>query len=97
MRLALAAPGQGDGAAFLRALIEFGFGPLNATRIWLDASSENLRAQKAYARAGFVLEGRLRQHEYVPRVGRVIDTLYYGMLRAEWLAGRVEKVLEDSV
>ena len=88
MRLALTAPGQGEGAAFLRALVDFGFGALNATRIWLDASGENLRAQKAYTRAGFVLEGRLRQHDYVPRVGRVMDTLYYGMLRVEWLADR---------
>jgi RimJ/RimL family protein N-acetyltransferase len=86
MRLALVAPGQGEGAAFLRALIDYGFGTLDARRLWLDTSGENLRAQKAYARAGFVLEGRLRQHEYVPRLGRVIDTLLYGMLRDEWLA-----------
>lgn len=84
MRLALDAPGQGEGVAFLRALVDHGFYSLNARRLWLDCSGENLRAQKAYARAGFVLEGRLRQHEYVPRIDRVIDTLLYGMLRTDW-------------
>jgi len=86
MRLCLDAPGQGEGAGFLRALVDYGFGTLHARRLWLDTAGENLRAQKAYARAGFVLEGRLRQHEYVPRVGRVIDTLFYGILRSEWEA-----------
>lgn len=86
MRLALAEPGRGEGKVFLRRLIDYGFETLQAKRLWLDASGENTRAQRAYIRAGFVLEGRLRQHEYVPRIGRVIDTLYYGMLRPEWEA-----------
>jgi hypothetical protein len=50
------------------------------------AGHENLRAQKAYVRAGFTLEARLRSHDHVPFLGRVIDTLLYGMLRAEWQA-----------
>ena len=86
MRLCLDAPGQGEGAAFIRALIDYGFETLQARRLWLDTAGENLRAQKAYARAGFTLEGRLRQHEFVPRIGRVIDSLIYGMLRSEWQA-----------
>ncbi|MCX7287525.1 MAG: GNAT family N-acetyltransferase [Rhodobacterales bacterium] len=86
MRLALSEPGRGEGTVFLRRLIDHGFGTLQAKRLWLDASGENTRAQRAYVRAGFLLEGRLRQHEYVPRIGRVIDTLYYGMLRPEWEA-----------
>jgi hypothetical protein len=86
LRLALTAPGQGEGAVFLRVLVDYGFETLKARRLWLDASGENLRAQKAYVRAGFVLEGRLRQHEREPRSGRLMDTLYYGMLREEWEA-----------
>lgn len=86
MRLALTEPGQGEGKLFLRKLIDHAFETLQAQRLWLDASGENTRAQKAYARAGFTLEGRLRQHEYVPRIGRVIDRLYYGILLSEWQA-----------
>jgi RimJ/RimL family protein N-acetyltransferase len=26
----------------------------------------------------------LRQHDYCPPLGRNVDTLLYGMLRAEW-------------
>jgi RimJ/RimL family protein N-acetyltransferase len=86
MRLALDTPGQGEGAAFIRALIDHAFGRLGARRLWLDATGENLRAQRVYAREGFTLEGRLRQHHYRPAVGRIVDLLIYGMLREEWAA-----------
>ncbi len=84
LRLALDVPGQGEGAVFLRALIDHAFGALRARRLWLDAAGGNLRAQRAYLREGFVLEGCLRQHEYRPSVGRVVDVHLYGMLRDEW-------------
>ena len=83
-RLALDATGGGQGQRFLRALLDHAFGTLGAARVWLDASSENPRAMKTYARAGFTLEGRLRQHWYRPALGRVVDLVMYGMLRGEW-------------
>lgn len=83
-RLALEATGRGQGQMFLRALLDHAFGTLGAARVWLDASSENPRAMKTYARAGFTLEGRLRQHWYRPALGRVVDLVMYGMLRGEW-------------
>ncbi len=86
MRLALDSPGHGEGAAFLRQLIDHGFGPLQAKRLWLDATGENLRAHRVYSREGFTLEGRLRQHEYRAAIGRVVDVLFFGMLRHEWAA-----------
>ncbi len=46
------------------------------------------RAQRAYARAGFTLEGRLRMHDHCAPLDRNFDTLLYGILRAEWAAGR---------
>ena len=84
-RLALAHPGQGEGAAFLGALIDYAFVDLHAQRLWLDASSENPRAQKAYLKAGFVFEGRQRAHWYRPGLGRAVDLMLYGILRDEWL------------
>jgi RimJ/RimL family protein N-acetyltransferase len=86
MRLALDEPGKGEGAAFLRALVDHAFAALQAERIWLDCSGENPRAQRAYVRAGFTLEGRLRQHHYARTLGRRIDSLLYGMMRSEWQA-----------
>lgn len=87
-RLALARAGHGEGAAFLQSLIDHAFGPLNAQRLWLDASSENPRAHKAYLRAGFSFEGRQRGHWYRPALGRAVDLTLYGMLRDEWLGAK---------
>lgn len=86
MRLALANAGRGEGQAFLRALLERAFVTHGARRVWLDCSAENLRAQKVYRRAGFVQEACLRSHDFVPALGRTIDTLLFGILRTEWEA-----------
>jgi RimJ/RimL family protein N-acetyltransferase len=86
MRLALAEAGLGNGAVFLRTLIDHAFTAYSAGRIWLDCSGENTRAMRAYQRVGFALEARLRSHEFVPALGRNVDTLLYGMLRADWEA-----------
>ncbi|MCU0905116.1 MAG: GNAT family N-acetyltransferase [Tabrizicola sp.] len=86
MRLALDRAGRGEGRVFLRALVDRAFQVHGARRLWLDCSGENLRAQKAYVRAGFLCEARLRDHDFVPVLGRTVDRLLYGMLRAEWEA-----------
>lgn len=83
-RLALDQAGAGKGLAFVRALTHYGFHSLKAAKIWLDASGENLRAQKVYERAGYRLEGRLRDHWHRPTLGRNVDLMLYGLLRAEW-------------
>jgi len=83
-RLALAQVGRGEGAAFLRAMIDYAFADLGAAKLWLDASGENLRAQRVYVREGFTLEGQLRQHWYRPVLGRSVDLMLYGLLRDEW-------------
>ena len=83
-RLALAQVGRREGAAFLRALIDYAFTDLGAAKLWLDASGENVLAQRVYAREGFTLEGQLRQHWYRPALGRSVDLMLYGLLRDEW-------------
>ncbi len=80
-RLALAQTSQGGASSFLAALITFGFYNLSANKIWLDASGENTRAHRAYLRAGFAVEGVLRQHWYRPTLGHNVDLVLYGMLR----------------
>lgn len=85
-RLALDQAGHGQGQAFVAELVRYGFEDLGAAKIWLDASAENTRAQVTYTRAGFTLEGHLRQHWYRPTLGRTVDLLLYGLLRADWLA-----------
>jgi RimJ/RimL family protein N-acetyltransferase len=86
MRLALAEAGRGEGKVFLRALLDHAFEGLKARRIWLDCSAENIRGQRAYLRAGFTLEGRLRAHYLADKPERLVDSLLYGILREEWQA-----------
>lgn len=86
MRLALAEAGRGVGQAFLHALLTRAFVTHGAQRVWLDCSAENLRAQKVYRRAGFTQEACLRHHDFVPALGRNIDTLLFGILQPEWEA-----------
>ncbi len=83
-RLALAETGKGQGRAFVGALVDYGFRALGAQKLWLDASGENLRAQHLYTNCGFTLEGRLRDHWFRPVLGRNVDVMLYGLLRAEW-------------
>ncbi len=81
-RLGLDITGAGLGQAFLRGLIDHGFGTLNAARIWLDVVQHNPRAQTIYRRAGFMHEGTLRQNWRRP-AGDVVDMMIFGMLRNE--------------
>ncbi len=83
-RLALDQAGGGKGLGFVQALTAYGFQVLGAKKVWLDASGENLRAQKICDRAGYALEGRLRDHWYRPTLGRNVDVMLYGMLRDDW-------------
>jgi RimJ/RimL family protein N-acetyltransferase len=85
-RLGLAETGKGRGLAFVRLLTAYGFETLGARKVWLDASGENLRAQKVYDRAGYRLEGRLLDHWFRPALGRNVDVMLYGLSRDEWQA-----------
>ena len=67
-----------------KKLTDHGFDALGAGRVWLDASGENVRAQRIYDRAGYRLEGRQRAHWWRPALGRAVDLMLYGMMRDEW-------------
>ena len=53
-------------------------------RVWLDTDADNLRAQAAYRKAGFIVEGRLRHVWF--QDGNHIDDIRMALLRDEWLA-----------
>lgn len=52
-RLALAETGGGRGAAFMAALLEYGFGAHGARSVWLEVVPDNPRARALYERLGF--------------------------------------------
>ena len=55
-------------------------------RVGLSVFSFNERAIRSYEKAGFRVEGRLR--EAIARDGRYWDEIQMGVLRDDWLAAR---------
>jgi RimJ/RimL family protein N-acetyltransferase len=73
---------QGYGTDALHAICDFGFGELRLHRIELEVYASNPRARRSYDKAGFVLEGTLRERHFTH--GRHEDVLIMSMLREEW-------------
>ena len=74
--------GKGYGSDALRVLLRFAFTELNLQRVSLNAFEYNARAIRSYEKAGFRVEGRVR--EWMRRDGRRWDVIYMGLLREEW-------------
>ena len=79
-------PAIADGAAVLAAAVrlalQYAFDHLNLERVALRVQADNLRAIRAYEKAGFVREGCLRRDAY--RDGAYVDVLCMGILREEF-------------
>src|SRR5947209_8170706 len=75
------ARGRGIGTAAITQLVVFGFVRRNLRRIHLQAIASNTAAIRAYEKAGFVPEGRQREHAWVR--GRYEDIVLMGILRTE--------------
>ncbi len=76
--------GHGLGTDAVNALVDFAFGQLRMERVWLDTDAHNERAQAAYAKAGFIQEGRFRNAWF--QDGSWSDDLRMALLREEWAA-----------
>lgn len=77
-----AAWGQGVGTAVTRQVVDLAFTRYQLNRVMLTVSELNTGGVKAYTKAGFVMEGRLRQAAC--RQGVFHDKLVMSVLRAEW-------------
>jgi RimJ/RimL family protein N-acetyltransferase len=78
--------GRGLGTEATRLLLDYAFAHLPLHRIELEVYAFNPRAQRAYEKAGFVVEGRLR--DALRFDGERIDAIVMSVLRPDWLAGR---------
>lgn len=74
--------GKGFGTDAMRVLLRYAFTELNLNRITLVVFGYNPRAMRSYEKAGFVLEGRLRQ--CLHRDGQWWDEVFMGILKDEW-------------
>jgi diamine N-acetyltransferase len=73
---------KGYGTEAMSLMLQHGFETLNLHRIYLKVFSNNPRAIRSYEKAGFTLEGKLREAHFVD--GGYIDDLIMGVLRSEW-------------
>jgi ribosomal-protein-alanine N-acetyltransferase len=78
--------GQGYAGEAVRALLDWGFGPLDLHRVEADIDPANTASAALLARLGFQLEGRLRERWIVG--GVVSDSAIYGLLARDWPAAR---------
>lgn len=76
--------GKGYGTDAMRIALRYIFEELEMERASLGVFADNVRAVRAYQRAGFVVEGR--QREDTLRDGRRWDAFYMGVLRSEFRA-----------
>ncbi len=73
---------QGYGTEVMLLLLCHGFETLNLNRIFLRVHQDNLGGIRAYEKAGYVHEGRMRQASY--HDGEYRDMLFMSVLRSEW-------------
>ena len=88
LRIALARPGRGVGAAALSALSSYAFEKLAAQRFWLDVFEDNTRARRAYLRAGFLEEAGRRPT--LQRLGEQVPLVVMSIERKAFLRGGPE-------
>ncbi|AMJ65650.1 GNAT family N-acetyltransferase [Hymenobacter sp. PAMC 26628] len=74
--------GKGVGTAVTKQIVHLGFTRHHLNRIMLTVFEPNTGGLKAYTKAGFVVEGRLRQAAC--RHGVFHDKLVMSVLKAEW-------------
>ena len=72
---------RGVGTAAITQIVDFAVVRCNMRRVHLEVIESNRGAVRAYEKAGFVLEGRHREHAWVR--GRYEDILRMGLLRSE--------------
>ncbi|MEW6406445.1 MAG: GNAT family protein [Chloroflexota bacterium] len=80
---------QGHGTEVMILLLRHCFETLNLHRVFLRVYADNTRGLRAYEKAGFVEEGRMR--EAVFKHGKYDDVVFMGVLRSEWNARIKEK------
>jgi RimJ/RimL family protein N-acetyltransferase len=78
--------GRGIASEACLMLLYYGFNKLNLDRIWTTVSVDHAASLKVAEKAGFKVEGRLREHQM--RNGRRSDLIIVGALRQEWMTER---------
>ena len=81
--LRVSAVGHGYVTETVRLLVGFAFTALRAQRVHLGCEASNVASQRVAERAGFLLEGRLR-NGLLATSGRPVDMLVYALTPEDW-------------
>ena len=73
---------QGFGTKAIQLLLLHGFESLNLHRLWLRVFETNQGAIRSYEKAGFKLEGKFREAQYLE--GKYVDVMIMSVLSSEW-------------
>jgi ribosomal-protein-alanine N-acetyltransferase len=74
--------GKGIVSEALRAMLAYGFGPMNLHSIEAGVTPGNEGSTRMLEKLGFHLEGHLRESYWAE--DRFVDSLIYSLLRREW-------------
>jgi RimJ/RimL family protein N-acetyltransferase len=74
---------KGLGTEAMELILKHGFETLNLHRLYLKVFADNLGAIRAYEKAGFIHEARLREAHFGD--GAYKDDLIMSVLRSEWI------------
>jgi len=80
---------KGFGTEAMKLMASHGFNDLNLNKIFLHVFETNPGGVKAYEKAGFQHEGRLREARF--HEGKYIDVLMMSILRSDWKEENGEK------
>jgi ribosomal-protein-serine acetyltransferase len=93
--LRVTAVGFGYMTEAVRLVTELAFTSLRARRVHLSCEAHNEASQRVAERAGFVLEGRLR-NGLLATDGSAVDALVYSLIPEEWSQLQATRALETT-
>ena len=70
------------GSAAAKLALDYAFETLGLNRVFLRVFADNVRAQKSYENAGFMVEGTFRDDVLID--GRAYDMVFMGILKEDW-------------
>ena len=75
--------GEGYGSEAVSLVVEYVFDTFEKRGLVARAFASNEASRALLEKLGFVEEGRLRDHRFVD--GEYVDSIFYGLLREEWV------------
>lgn len=87
--------GQGIGKTVSLWMYNYAFSILKLNKIYLYTNDDNVAAYNIYEKAGFSLEGVLKEHKW--KNGKFQNRRFYGLLKSDWTKLPWAKNIDNAV